>query len=477
MKMLILNHFNVKIGPVSILYHPTTISHRVLEKTAQLLNIMENKDFFIHIIRGMNSANHQFNISNEEARGGFESLQISMILTDNNINVDFSQKFLAEFVAEIKKIPEVHKAFYKEMYKDGEDKFVELESLFKSFYDAIPEEKCIQNQRDAKVFIFGLAQAGKTSIIKRMQFYKEIETVPTTNVSISRVFLNNLSLMVYDAPGQMKFRNLWNSYLQSQDAFVFVFDVCDKIHYDEASTLLREIVSLDIMRDNPLLILLNKVDLADPDMQDITTKLDLGATQNLNYRMFQTSALLDTGIKEAFKWLIQELAKRMNLKVCKQQPAEIKEGIILAQWNEKAGLELLNVHPSGAFSDPEIIAIRCFSMAEYIYGGEKFSKPLSFILPIAHLKVNAAIYFNFLDTKMVRGEKLPLCLIIIYKDDVPMAKIEQLHPFVSEKLNEIKEIYQQDNRFNKKIDDIYDRVIDIKKSADDSLRDFLNTYF
>ena len=94
-------------------------------------------------------------------------------------------------------------------------------------------------------------------------------------------------------------------------------------------------------------------------------------------------------IDTAFYWLVSKLSERIF-------PSPKSDlGLIFSRWDESKGLKLIAVYPNDAFEDPELIAIRCFSISQFIFGGEKF-KRTSIILPFTHLKVKAAICWESL---------------------------------------------------------------------------------
>jgi len=440
---------------------PGLIEEEILEQIPTLMNLYEEKGYFIHIFKKIKSANLLFDIPNPSARGKYDTLLISIIITEGDINVKLYQELLNGFANELRKIEEGYKAFYhgSTRVEYSQDKFNAVQSLFYTFFESFPEESVIEGRRDAKIFVFGLSQAGKTTIIQSLQRNIASKTVPTTNVNISRILVNNLSIITYDAPGQTKLMDLWESYLKKKhDGLVFVLDLVHRTKYNDAKGVLHKIALLDNLKDLPLLILLNKVDLVDkPNVEQTRKALGVSELGTRPIKLFLTSGADSKGVNEAFNWLGQELSNLIELPDRVLPTSKVDEGIIFSRWDEDMGLEVIGVCPHFAFDDPEVIAIRCFSISQFVFGGEKF-KRISFILPFTHLKSIAAIYFDFVADEAVRGGKLPLSLVVFYKEGTPNEKINYFNDYIFERLEEIKTFYNDKLKVQLEIEEIHKKI-------------------
>jgi Ras-related protein Rab-1A len=461
----VLSHFDHKIGPTPLLYNPDSINKDTLSQIADLINLYSGKTFFIHNIKGLNTANMLFQLPNAKARGGLEVLLISILLTEGEINPEVSQNMLNLFVEEMKNLKDIS-AIFDPQSKLHQKAMISLKDLFMNFHNALPLEEVVQNKKDTKIFVFGLSKAGKTTIIRQLQKNTNINTIPTTNVGVSRVNLNNMSVFVYDTPGQVKFRPLWAPYLKSQDALVFVFDVTDKENYDNARELLHQVASMDSVKDLPLLILLNKIDIIEPDIEEIKSILGIETLEKNIFKIFLTSATTNKGIVESFSWLSSELLRNKDFIEPLAPNENVSNCVIFSRWDELQGIEILSVYPENRVSDPELIAIRCLSIAEFIFGGQSFSEKVSFILPIAHLKVKAAIYFDFIVDENVRGGKLPLSLVSLFEENTPQAAIEKSKLIMQQRLEQMKENLGDREKLRKILRDIFEILFENKKDTE-----------
>ena len=465
LKIIILSYFHQRYGPKILLKSPESLNENEFSHLPALMDLY-NEGFFIHTFGGYKSANYIFNIPNEEARGSMEMLLISIIFDINsNINNDLSKELLEGFEKEVQNIEEVYKAFYVGMkkYEDAKEKFSQVSDLFYTFCNSIPEESIVYKSEDTKILIFGLLNAGKTTLVNCLKNNMGKKTLPTTYMDISRIVINNLSIFAYDTPGHEKFRSLWKPYLKNQDGLVFVLDIADKDQYEAARELLFKIIELPQMESLPLLILFNKIDLEEPNLDFLNNEMNVSEIINRPVKPFLTCGLTGENVTKAFEWISIKLSERMFI------TPRSDLGLIFSKWDEIKGAEIVANHPIDAFDDPEIIAIRCFSISQFIFGGEKF-KRISVILPFTHLKIKAAVYFDVIPDDSVRGGLLPLSLVIFYNERIPRAIIDQFNSYIFEKFAQIKELYYDKTHVLGELKQIYDTVSEKLKSVEPTIQ-------
>ena len=454
MPFLILANFDFTYGPKIFLIAPEELKENYeIEQITSLMDLYE-KGFFVHIFGNFKSANLIFEIPSQYGRGHRELLLVSIVIDINSsINFDLSKELLEGFEKEFKKITDSFKAFYvnSDKYEGDPRKLEEVRSLFYSFYQTFPKESIVYDRKDAKILIFGLFQAGKTTIINCLKKTITKNVLPTTYIDVSRISVNNLSLYIYDTPGQIKYKSLWEPYLKNQDGLVFVTDISAVEKYECARDTLHEIAKMPELQNVPLLILLNKTDLIKLDVERLTKILEIKKLGNRSFQYFLTCGLTGKNVNEAFEWLTTKISNRLN-------PSPKRElGIIFSAWDESLGSKIISVYPEDIFEDPELIAIRCFSLSQYIFGGENFER-VSVILPFTHLKVKAAIYFDFIYDDNVRGGKLPLALMIFYNEYIPRAIIDQFNLYIFEIFSEIKKFYSEPNLILKELKKIHNSI-------------------
>jgi ADP-ribosylation factor-like protein 1 len=63
--------------------------------------------------------------------------------------------------------------------------------------------------KEVRVLMVGLDNAGKTTILYRMKEDSAIKTVPTIGFNMEQIEVNNLKMQVWDLGGQSSIRPYW----------------------------------------------------------------------------------------------------------------------------------------------------------------------------------------------------------------------------------------------------------------------------
>ncbi|MFX0040384.1 MAG: ADP-ribosylation factor-like protein [Promethearchaeota archaeon] len=461
MRILILSHRNPYFPPYIFLKVPETIQRDDIKQVPYLIDLYDG-GFFIHTFGTFKTANLMFNIPSKYSNTTKEHLLITLVTENKSqINNSLAQEFLEGLVEDFKKIEDAYKAFYmnSRIYEGDPAKLEEIRLLLDTFNTSFPEEEVIFEQKEAKILIFGLTMAGKTTIIRTRRKSVSKSIFPTISVDISRILVNNISLLTYDIPGKYKVKEIWKPYMKNQDGLIFVLDVNDTIKFSYARELLHEIASKPELSELPLLILFNKVDLKKQDKDELEKLMGVEKLGKRPIKSFLTSAIKNINIDEAFNWLSLKISERIEQYIPKKEI-----GIIFCRWDENLGIKVEAVHPKDAFDNPELIAIKSFSISQFIFGGGEF-KPSSVILPFPHLKSNAAIYFDYIENESIRGGKLPLSLIVYYDQKIPKNIINQFSSYILKQFDDIKKNYSNKNQ-----------VIDVLESMHSTLDNQINLF-
>ena len=113
-----------------------------------------------------------------------------------------------------------------------------------------------------KVFCFGLDNAGKTTLLTTMQNRDVNEnTAPTKIFDIFDMIIEESKFVIWDAPGQVKYRKSWEKSLLKTDILLFLIDMADRIRFQEASLELNAIIRKEDVENIPLVICFHKFDL------------------------------------------------------------------------------------------------------------------------------------------------------------------------------------------------------------------------
>jgi len=162
--------------------------------------------------------------------------------------------------------------------------------------------------RECKILVLGLDNAGKTSILYRMQIGEVVSTIPTIGFNVETVEKHGLKFQVWDLGGQSSIRPYWRVYMQKTDGIVFVVDSCDTERLDTSRDELHNILAEDELAGASILVYANKQDLplALTDSA-IAERLALTSITNQPWAIFRSSAITGEGIFEGMEWLAQAL--------------------------------------------------------------------------------------------------------------------------------------------------------------------------
>ena len=88
--------------------------------------------------------------------------------------------------------------------------------------------KLRKSDKEARILVLGLDNAGKTTIVKKMSDEDITHTMPTQGFNIKSVQKDGFKLNVWDVGGQREIRPYWRNYFDNTDALVYVIDSADR---------------------------------------------------------------------------------------------------------------------------------------------------------------------------------------------------------------------------------------------------------
>ena len=166
-------------------------------------------------------------------------------------------------------------------------------------------------KKGARIFIFGLEGAGKTSILYWFEYGKIVKTIPTIGFNVETFNYKGLDLYNLDGIGQDKKRALWRQYHQNTDGIIFVVDSNDPDTIGYAAEELEMLLAEPELEKCPVLIMANKQDFKgalSPEI--IEDKMGMKRYEGRTYHVEGTSVVTGKGLKEALKWLRSVVFKK-----------------------------------------------------------------------------------------------------------------------------------------------------------------------
>jgi len=166
-------------------------------------------------------------------------------------------------------------------------------------------------EKEARILVLGLDNAGKTTILYRLQVGTVVSTIPTIGFNVETVTYKNIKMQVWDLGGQTSIRPYWRCYYPNTQAVIYVVDSSDVERIQTSKNEFHAILDEDELRDAAVLVYANKQDLpgALSDLE-ITSALELGDIKNREWAIVKTSALKGEGLWEGMEWLVNVLKAR-----------------------------------------------------------------------------------------------------------------------------------------------------------------------
>jgi len=321
---LVLTHFDSIIGPVVFLSFPGEISPVVSGDILKFMNLEVEESFLEASIieEQVKVINYLFEVPSDWARGKREMVMLSVVV-DKNYKTEIFHDIMMNIVDSIKGIEDCYKGFYEGHDKHGSDEGIEdiLAKMKRIMSNGLDDVKnALENPNLGIFLVLGLSRVGKTSILENLKtnlFKKDVK--PTLALNVLEMILDNNLFKTVDVSGQKMLRNQWWTYTKKPDAVLFVIDANDnparltetKAEFEKLMTRFTESEKYQLSNKIPILMCLNKIDLAeDPDVKkkEILELLNPGG-YDINCHMELTSAATGVGLKEGFKWIFQELLK------------------------------------------------------------------------------------------------------------------------------------------------------------------------
>ena len=165
-----------------------------------------------------------------------------------------------------------------------------------------------RRMKEVNVTLCGLANAGKSTIVKYIETGQFIETQPTMGINRGEtIHFEKLEINIFDLGGQDDFQVLWPEVNEKSDGVVFVVDKHDYMSFGKAKEAFKEIIEHQIHEDVTVLVLLHKSDI-DGGMERSQFIQDFDLV-NLEYKWacYETSAKTGDNIFDSFKWFFENL--------------------------------------------------------------------------------------------------------------------------------------------------------------------------
>ena len=300
-------YFDQIYGPLLYLTAPDNSYNEDLHFLTSLLDLEKDHQFY-HQEGSYYTINVPFEVENHEARGKLENFMISLVSFRNPLNPDLYQEFLNEFVIQFTQIKEVCKGIKSRKYDEVCDSRTKskIENLFFYFYNSLPMETLMM-ERKLRLFMIGLRNAGKASIIKGLYNFVQRKPEDKSKLTLKHLLTKNFSVVSYHLPIEKRMEKIWEFYVKNSDGFVFIVDSSDPIMFSTAKEQLHLLNDSVQNEDIPFQILINKIDKKKAEVEDIVDMLELDKLKFKNINYIGVSTRTYVGLVDGLKWMADKI--------------------------------------------------------------------------------------------------------------------------------------------------------------------------
>jgi ADP-ribosylation factor-like protein 2 len=176
-------------------------------------------------------------------------------------------------------------------------------------------KKVKQREKEMRILMVGLDNAGKTTVVKRINGEDTSQVHPTLGFNISTLSYGQYRLNIWDVGGQKSLRPYWRNYYEQTDGMVWVVDSADRRRLEDCRNELKNVLKEEKLFGASLLVFANKQDTPGAlDVDQIAQVLELeDMDRSRRWHIVACSATSGFGVKEGFDWLVEEIGSRIYL--------------------------------------------------------------------------------------------------------------------------------------------------------------------
>ncbi|KAI0750675.1 GTP-binding protein [Daedaleopsis nitida] len=169
-----------------------------------------------------------------------------------------------------------------------------------------------QKEKEMRILFLGLDNAGKTTILKKLNGEDIMGISPTLGFNIKTFVHGKYTLNIWDVGGQRTLRPYWRNYFEQTDALVWVVDSGDRMRMHDCKEELHSLLLEDRLAGASLLIFANKQDIqGSMSSAEIRESLDLPSIKSHQWRILPCSAVTGENLVEGLDWVVGDVANRL----------------------------------------------------------------------------------------------------------------------------------------------------------------------
>ncbi|CAI2736830.1 unnamed protein product [Schistosoma spindalis] len=173
-------------------------------------------------------------------------------------------------------------------------------------------KKLKQKEKEVRVLILGLDNAGKTTIVKKFNGEDINSISPTLGFSIQTLEHMGFKLNIWDVGGQKSLRSYWRNYFETTDALIWVVDSSDRLRLEDCRIELSKLLVEERLAGATLLVFANKQDLSSSlKSSQIRELLQLDKITTHHWLILGCSAVTGENLLDGINWLLNDVSCRI----------------------------------------------------------------------------------------------------------------------------------------------------------------------
>lgn len=162
--------------------------------------------------------------------------------------------------------------------------------------------------------MLGLDNAGKTTILKRING-EPIDTIsPTLGFNIKTLEHEGYKLNIWDVGGQKSIRSYWRNYFEQTDALIWVVDSADRLRLNDCNRELSQLLQEERLAGATLLVFANKQDIGGAlSDQELKVALGLDDIKSHHWAILPCSAVTGENLLRGMDWVVNDVASRIYM--------------------------------------------------------------------------------------------------------------------------------------------------------------------
>lgn len=173
-------------------------------------------------------------------------------------------------------------------------------------------KKMKQKEKELRLLMLGLDNAGKTTILKKFNGEDISIISPTLGFNIKTLEHRGFKLNMWDVGGQKSLRSYWRNYFESTDGLVWVVDSADRRRLQDCKTELHGLLQEERLSGATLIVFANKQDLPGAlPADEIKQVLELDSIKTHHWLIVPCSAVTGENLLVGIDWILDDIAARI----------------------------------------------------------------------------------------------------------------------------------------------------------------------